>query len=78
MGLFTPPAGWACSEGGEIKNGELQCKEDEAFAFFKHSQSLEAEDVWRMKVVAGRVRGLELQRRGMTLRGTRRRARALQ
>ena len=47
-----PPAGWACSEGGEIKNGELQCKEDENYALFKHSQSLEAEDVLRMKVVA--------------------------
>ena len=48
-----PPAGWACSEGGEIKNGEPQCKEGEDYATFKHSQSLEAEDVLRMKVVAG-------------------------
>ena len=56
-----PPAGWACSEGGEIKNGEPQCKEEGAedededeveHAVFVHSQSLEAEDVLRMKVVA--------------------------
>ena len=48
------PAGWACSEDGEIKNEEPQCKEDEDDgAYFKHSQSLEAEDVLRMKVVAG-------------------------
>jgi hypothetical protein len=48
-----PPAGWACSEGGEIKNGDPQCKEGESYACFKHSQSLEAEDVLRMKVLAG-------------------------
>ena len=36
-----------------MKNGELQCKDDEEDALFKHSQSLEAEDVLRMKVVAG-------------------------
>ena len=48
-----PPAGWACGEKGEIKNGEPQCKEEESHAYFKHSQSLEAEDVLRMKVVAG-------------------------
>ena len=48
-----PPAGWACSEEGEIKNGEPQCKDDDAFALFKHSQSLEEGDVWRMKVLAG-------------------------
>ena len=47
-----PPAGWACSEGGEINNGEPQCKDGEDNAYFKHSQSLEAEDVLRMKVVA--------------------------
>ena len=30
------PAGWACSEGGEIKNGEPQCKEDEKeYALFQ-------------------------------------------
>jgi hypothetical protein len=62
-----PPAGWAFFfEGGEIENvenGETRCKEvgcqeeeqyqlDE-FACFKHSQSLEEGDVWRMKVVEG-------------------------
>ena len=46
--------GWACKEGGEIKNGEPQCKDgEEERAAFKHSQSLEAGDVWRMKVVEG-------------------------
>ena len=48
-----PPAGWACGEDGEIKNGEPQCKEEESRAYFKHSQSLKAEDVLRMTVVAG-------------------------
>jgi hypothetical protein len=47
------PAGWKYDEDGEIKNGEPQCKDDEEYAFFKHSQTLEAEDVLRMKVVAG-------------------------
>ena len=55
------PAGWACSERGEIKNGEPQCKEEEEGAdeyqyqnaSFKHSQSLKEGDVWRMKVVEG-------------------------
>ena len=62
-----PPAGWACSEEGEIENGEPQCKDDkdededaadeedeEDYASFKRSQSLEEGDVWRMKVVAER------------------------
>ena len=74
------PAGWKCSEEGEIKNGEPQNKDEEeeyAAAVFKHSQSLEAEDVLRMKVVAGRERELELQGWGTTLRGTGRRTRAL-
>ena len=48
-----PPAGWACNEEGEIKNGEPQCKDEEEYAVFKHSQSLEPEDVLRMKVLAG-------------------------
>ena len=47
------PAGWACSDDGEIENGVPQSSGD-SDAHFKHSQSLEAEDVWRMKVVAGR------------------------
>ena len=52
------PAGWKCDKNGEIKNGEPQCKdEDEEYdddgASFVHSQSLEAEDVWRMKMVTG-------------------------
>jgi hypothetical protein len=55
-----PPAGWAGSEKGEIENGEPRHKdeeeeddEDDDFACFKHSQSLEAGDVLRMKVLAG-------------------------
>ena len=47
------PAGWKCSADGEIKNGEPQCKDGEDEADFKHSQSLEEGDVWKMKVVAG-------------------------
>ena len=47
------PAGWKFNEKGEIKNGEPQCKDDAFVAPFKHSQSLEPEDVLRMKVVAG-------------------------
>ena len=47
------PAGWKCDKKGEIKNGEPQCKDDAYTADFKHSQSLDAEYVLRMKVVAG-------------------------
>ena len=47
------PAGWNCSEEGEIRNGEPQCKDEQEYALFKHSQSLETEDVSRMKVAAG-------------------------
>ena len=85
-----PPAGWACSEGGEIKNGEPQCKEDEdedededegdeddEIARFKHSQSLEPEDVLRMKVVAGggavvgiAAEGFDVEGNGETYKST--------
>jgi hypothetical protein len=72
-----PPAGWACGEKGEIKNGEPQCKEEEAFAFFKHSQSLEPEDVLRMKVLAGgdamvgiAGEGYDVERHGETRKST--------
>ena len=76
-----PPAGWKCDEGGEIKNGEPQNKDDEEdeeqdeenAASFVHSQSLEAEDVLRMKVVAGRngevgiaAEGYDVERHGET------------
>ena len=37
---------------GEIEYGVSQSNGDDC-SLFKHSQSLEAEDVWRMKVVAG-------------------------
>ena len=46
------PAGWMCSENGEIKNEEPQCQDEKEYALFKHSQSLEAEDVLRMKVAS--------------------------
>ena len=72
-----PPAGWACNEGGEIKNGEPQCKEEYGAAIFKHSQSLEPEDVLRMKVVAGRsaivgiaAEGYDVERHGETYKST--------
>jgi hypothetical protein len=72
-----PPAGWACSEKGEINNGEPQCKDEEEYAIFKHSQSLEAEDVSRMKVVAGRGarvgiagEGYDVERPGETYKST--------
>ena len=73
-----PPAGWACSEEGEIKNGEPQCKDDaEERAHFKHSQSLEAEDVLRTKVVAGggawvgiAAEGYDVERSGETFKST--------
>ena len=77
------PAGWTCNENGEIKNGEPQCKDDDYeeydddYAVFKHSQSLEAEDVLRMKVVAGRnalvgiaAEGYDVERRGETEEST--------
>ena len=73
-----PPAGWKCDEGGENKNGEPQCKgEEEGGALFKHSQSLEAEDVLRMKVIAGRgawvgiaAEGYDAERHGETAKST--------
>ena len=72
-----PPAGWACSEKGETKNGEPQCKDGEDNAPFKHSQSLEAGDVWMMKVVAGRyaivgiaAEGYDVERHGATAQRT--------
>ena len=60
-----------------MKNGEPQCKEEESHAYFKHSQSLEPEDVLRMKVVAGggaRVgiagEGYDVERDGETYKST--------
>ena len=71
------PAGWKCSKHGEIKNGEPRCKEEESHACFKHSQSLEAEDVLRMKVVAGEdafvgiaAEGYDVERDGETYKST--------
>jgi hypothetical protein len=72
------PAGWACNEYGEIKNGEPQCKEDDYdVGCFKHSQSLEPEDVLRMKVVARggalvgiAAEGYDVERDGETYKST--------
>ena len=71
-----PPAGWKCGDGnGEIKNGEPQCKE--AVAVFKHSQSLEPEDVWTMKVacksrarIGFALEGYDVERDGETCEST--------
>jgi hypothetical protein len=51
--LGLDPAGWKGDENGEIENGKPQCQDEKHNAAFKHSQSLEPEDVWRTKVVAG-------------------------
>ena len=71
------PAGWKCDEDGEMKNEEQWCKDDAQIAHFKHSQSLEAEDVWRMKVVAGgnaisgiAAEGYDVERHGETSKST--------
>ena len=69
-----PPAGWACSKNGASANGELQSKD--GYAFFKHSQSLEAEDVLRMKVRGGiaivgiAAEGYDVERSWETKKGT--------
>ena len=52
------------------KDGEEDEDEDEACALFKHSQSLEAEDVWRMKVVAGMYADVGIAAEGYMLRGS--------
>jgi hypothetical protein len=73
-----PPAGWACDEDGEIKNGEPQCKgNNDCLALFKHFQSFEPEDVWRMKMVAGggalvgiAGEGYDVERHGETVEST--------
>jgi hypothetical protein len=62
---------------GGVENGEPQCKDDGNFAFFKHSQSLEPEDVLRMKVLAGgtafvgiAAEGYDAERHGETAKST--------
>ena len=73
-----PPAGWDCSEDGEIKNEEPQCKDDaDESAAFVHSQSLEEGDVWRMKVLAGggafvgiAAEGFDVERQNETCQST--------
>ena len=60
MGCATSKS-WVCNKHGKIVNGKTQSKGD--YAFFKHVQPLEPEDVWRMKVLAGRgaVVGIALE-----------------
>jgi hypothetical protein len=53
LGDALEPEGWSYDEDGEITEGRPQCKEKE-YAPFKHTRALQAEDVWRMKVEAGR------------------------
>ena len=45
------PEGWSHSEDGEITEGRPQSNDNGAV--FKHSRSLQAKDVWRMRVEAG-------------------------
>ena len=47
------PEGWSHNEGGEITEGRPQSKG--GFAYFKHTRSLQAKDVWRMRVEVGGV-----------------------
>ena len=46
------PEGWSHDGNGEITEGRPQGK-DGGSTFFKHSRSLQAKDVWRMRVEAG-------------------------
>ena len=46
------PQGWSHSEGGEIIEGRPQGKGGWN-AYFKHTRSLQAKDVWRMRVEVG-------------------------
>jgi hypothetical protein len=45
-------AGWAHNGSGEIVNGQTRSPKGD-FAFFVHSQELQAGDVWRMRVEGG-------------------------
>ena len=46
------PEGWSHNEGGEIIEGRPQGKGN-GYGFFKHTRSLQAKDVWRMRVEVG-------------------------
>ena len=46
------PEGWSHNEGGEITEGRPQGKGGGG-AYFKHPRSLQAKDVWRMRVKVG-------------------------
>ena len=48
------PAGWKCYKDGKIKNGEPHLRFRALGAAFKHSQSLEEGDVWRMQLTRSR------------------------
>ena len=45
------PQGWSHNEGGEIADGRPQS--NGGYGYFKHTRTLQAKDVWKMKVVAG-------------------------
>ena len=46
------PEGWSHNGNGEIIEGRPQGKIN-SYAYFKHSRSLQAKDVWRMRVEVG-------------------------
>jgi hypothetical protein len=45
------PEGWSHDEGGHITEGRPQS--NGGWAYFKHARSLQAKDVWRMRVEVG-------------------------
>ena len=48
------PNGWECCDEGEIAEGGLpQCPAEFDYACFKHSQTLHADDVFKMTIVEG-------------------------
>ena len=47
------PEGWSHNAGGEIIQGRPQGKAKGYAAYFKHFRSLQAKDVWRMRVEVG-------------------------
>jgi hypothetical protein len=61
------PEGWAHSEEGEIAEGKPQSRGGNAS--FRHSRELQAEDVLRMKVLAGRGAMVGIAAEGFTIVG---------
>ena len=48
----VPPEEWVYNERGEIIEGRPQWKGN-GYAYFKHTRSLQAKDVWRTRVEVG-------------------------